>query len=66
MSEPTFVISLDSEQHWGDYDHSTVSANRRKLDGGRLAIPQFLKRFDRTGTDASWATAGLLLCEGLR
>jgi peptidoglycan/xylan/chitin deacetylase (PgdA/CDA1 family) len=34
------------------------------LDGGRRAIPQILQRFDAAGIHASWATVGLLLCEG--
>ncbi len=49
MSQSAFVISLDFEQHWGVYDHSTVNAYRRKLDGGRRAIPQILQRFDAAG-----------------
>jgi peptidoglycan/xylan/chitin deacetylase (PgdA/CDA1 family) len=64
VSQSAFVISLDFEQHWGVYDHSSVNAYRRKLDGGRRAIPQILERFDAAGIHASWATVGLLLCEG--
>jgi len=64
VSQSAFVISLDFEQHWGVYDHSTVNAYRTKLDGGRRAIPEILKRFDAAGVHASWATVGLLLCEG--
>ena len=64
MSQSAFVISLDFEQHWGVYDHSTVDAYRTKLDGGRRAIPQILARFEAAGIHASWATVGLLLCEG--
>jgi len=58
------VISLDFEQHWGVYDHSPVTAYRGNLDGGRRAIPRILQRFDAAGIHASWATVGLLLCEG--
>jgi hypothetical protein len=64
VSESTFVISLDFEQHWGVYDHSTVDAYRTKLEGGRRAVPRILDRFDSAGIHASWATVGLLLCEG--
>lgn len=64
MNQSAFVVSLDFEQHWGVYDHSTVSAYRRRLDGGRRAIPQILDRFAAAGIHASWATVGLLLCEG--
>jgi hypothetical protein len=64
VNQSAFVISLDFEQHWGVYDHSTVDACRSKLDGGRGAIPQILKRFDAAGIRASWATVGLLFCEG--
>ena len=64
MSQSAFVISLDFEQHWGVYDHSTVDDYRERLDGGRKAIPRILERFAATGVHASWATVGLLLCEG--
>jgi len=64
VSQSAFVISLDFEQHWGIYDHSSVSAYRKKLDGGRRAIPLILERFAAAGVHASWATVGLLLCEG--
>jgi peptidoglycan/xylan/chitin deacetylase (PgdA/CDA1 family) len=64
VSQSAFVISLDFEQHWGVYDHSSVNSYRRKLDGGRRAIPQILERFEAAGIHASWATVGLLLCEG--
>jgi hypothetical protein len=64
VNQSAFVISLDFEQHWGVYDHSTVDACRSRLDGGRGAIPQILKRFDAAGIRASWATVGLLFCEG--
>jgi len=64
VSQSAFVISLDFEQHWGVYDHSSVHAYRTNLDGGRQAIPRILKRFEAGGIHASWATVGLLLCEG--
>jgi len=64
VNQSAFVISLDFEQHWGVYDHSTVDAYRSRLDGGREAIPQILERFDAAGIHASWATVGLLFCEG--
>ena len=65
MSQPAFVISLDFEQHWGLYDHSPVEVCARRLQGGRRAIPRILKRFAVSGIHASWATVGLLFCEGL-
>ncbi len=64
VNQPAFVISLDFEQHWGIYDHSTIDACRARLDGGRRAIPKILERFEAAGIHASWATVGLLLCEG--
>ena len=64
MSQSALVISLDFEQHWGVYDHSSVGACRQKLDGGRRAIPLILDRFAEGNIHASWATVGLLLCEG--
>ena len=64
MNQSAFVISLDFEQHWGVYDHSSVDAYRTRLDGGRRAIPQILERFAAGSVHASWATVGLLFCEG--
>jgi hypothetical protein len=64
VSQSAFVISLDFEQHWGVYDHSSVDAYREKLDGGRRAIPLILNRFAAGRIHASWAAVGLLLCEG--
>jgi hypothetical protein len=64
VNQSAFVISLDFEQHWGVYDHSSVDAYRSKLDGGRRVIPQILERFAAGGVHASWATVGLLLCDG--
>jgi peptidoglycan/xylan/chitin deacetylase (PgdA/CDA1 family) len=64
VTQSAFVVSLDFEQHWGVYDHSTVDARRLELDGGRRAIPRILERFENAGIHASWATVGLLLCEG--
>ena len=64
MTQSAFIVSLDFEQHWGLYDHSTVDDCRRELDGGRQAIPRILERFEKAGIHASWATVGLLLCEG--
>ncbi len=64
MQSSALVISLDLEQHWGVYDHSSVDTYRERLDGGRTAIPEMLERFGRAGIHATWATVGLLLCEG--
>ena len=64
MRESAFVISLDLEQHWGFYDLCGLAGCRAQLDGGRKAIPQILERFAKAEIHASWATVGLLLCEG--
>ena len=64
MNTSAFVISLDFELHWGMYDQLTVEAYQRNLSGGRKAIPEMLDRFRKAGIHASWATVGLLLCEG--
>jgi hypothetical protein len=64
VKQSAFVISLDFEQHWGVYDHSSVDVYRRKFYGGRRAIPKILERFHAAGIHASWATVGLLLCDG--
>jgi hypothetical protein len=64
VSQSAFVISLDFELHWGLYDHSPVEACGKRLEGGRRAIPRILRRFAVSGLHASWATVGLLFCEG--
>lgn len=64
MASSAFVISLDLEQHWGVYDLATVEAYRERLDGGRRAIIEILDRFETRHIHASWATVGLLLCDG--
>lgn len=63
MNTPALIISLDLEQHWGVYDHSTSAEYGARLDGARRAVPLILERFQRTGIAATWATVGLLMCE---
>lgn len=64
MAQPGFIISLDFEQHWGVYDHSTEEEYGTRLDGGRRAVPLMLERFERANVHATWATVGLLMCAG--
>jgi len=60
----TFVVSLDFELHWGVRDVVTLEAYRPVLEGVRPAILGMLERFSRDGIHATWATVGLLMCEG--
>ena len=64
MSPSSLIISLDFEQYWGVYHLFTQAEYATRLRGGRLAIPAILERFERAGVAATWATVGLLMCEG--
>lgn len=61
---PALIISLDFEQHWGLYDLFSLPEYRSRLDGGRRAVPLMLDAFQAANVHATWATVGLLMCEG--
>ena len=54
------VISLDFELMWGVRDHRTAARYGKAVLGGREAIPHVLRRFERCGIRATWATVGFL------
>lgn len=56
----TLVISLDFELMWGVRDHRGVPDYGDAVLGGRKAIPNILKLFEKHGIRATWATVGLL------
>ena len=59
------VISLDFELHWGVRDHHDVSSPYvRNLLGARSVIPRILQLFERFEIQATWATVGMLGCDG--
>ncbi len=57
------TISLDFELHWGVSDLYPVEAVRGRLEGARRAMPRLLRLFEDFGVRATWAVAGMLLCE---
>jgi hypothetical protein len=61
---PQLVISLDFELHWGLHDHKTVADYRHNLEGERVAIEGMLRLFEQNDIAATWATVGLLFCNG--
>jgi hypothetical protein len=62
--KPAFVISLDFELVWGVRDHPSLEAYKRNLMGAREAVPALLQVFSEYGIHATWATVGLLFCNG--
>jgi hypothetical protein len=64
VSGGRFVISLDFELHWGVRDKRTVDQYRANLAGARAVVPRLLERFADRGIHATWATVGMLFCEG--
>jgi peptidoglycan/xylan/chitin deacetylase (PgdA/CDA1 family) len=59
------VISLDFELHWGVRDrHDLSSPYVEALLGARAAIPRILSLFRRFDIHATWATVGMLACDG--
>ena len=59
----TLIVSLDFELFWGMLDCSTLEAYQDNVLGGRKAIPQLLKLFEKYGIHATWATVGYLFAE---
>ena len=58
MKQPTLIVSLDFELFWGMQDCSDLSEYEANVLGGRKAIPQMLKLFQKHGIHATWATVG--------
>ena len=61
---PSFVVSLDFELYWGMHDKCSLESYRANLEGVRAAIDGTLKLFERHAVAATWATVGLLMCDG--
>ena len=57
----SFLISLDFELAWGNWDGSVDARYRRNVLGVRDAIPAILNLFARYEVRATWAAVGLLL-----
>ena len=56
----TFMVSLDFELFWGMLDVCALEAYQENVLGGKKAIPQLLKLFEKYGIHATWATVGFL------
>lgn len=58
------IVSLDFELFWGMQDCRTLESYKRNILGGRKAIPQLLKIFEKYGIHATWATVGMMFADG--
>ena len=59
----TFMVSLDFELFWGMLDVCSLEAYRDNVLGGKKAIPQMLRLFEKYGVHATWATVGFLFAD---
>lgn len=57
------IVSLDFELFWGMQDGHSLESYHDHVLGGRKAIPQLLKLFEKYGIHATWATVGLMFAE---
>lgn len=57
------IISLDFELFWGMQDCTTLDAYEDHVLGGRKAIPDLLKLFEKYGLHATWAIVGYMFAE---
>ena len=58
-----FVVSLDYELFWGMLEVCALEDYQENVLGGKKAIPQLLKLFEKYGIHATWATVGYLFAE---
>lgn len=59
----TLIVSLDFELFWGMQDCTALTEYQDHVLGGRKAIPQLLRLFERHGIHATWATVGFMFAE---
>lgn len=59
----TLIVSLDFELFWGMLDCCTLDEYRENVMGGRRAIPELLKLFQKYDIHATWAAVGFLFGE---
>lgn len=70
MATPTkerrgvFTVSLDFELYWGMRDKASPADLEPRMLATRDVIPRLLDTFADYGVHATWATVGLLFCEG--
>ena len=58
-----FMVSLDFELFWGMLDVCALEAYQDNVLGGKKAIPQLLRLFEKYGIHATWATVGFLFAD---
>ena len=61
-----FVISLDFELMWGVLDVPYRERYKKNIRGGREAVPNILRLFEKYHVHATWATVGMLFLENKR
>lgn len=54
----TLLVSLDFELFWGMLDQCPLEQYQENVLGGRQAIPELLKLFQKYDIHATWATVG--------
>ena len=59
----TLMVSLDFELFWGMLDVCTLEEYRENVMGGRKAIPEMLRLFQKYDIHATWAAVGFLFGE---
>ena len=59
----TFMVSLDFELFWGMLEVCSLESYRENILGGKKAIPQLLKLFEKYNIHATWATVGFLFAD---
>jgi peptidoglycan/xylan/chitin deacetylase (PgdA/CDA1 family) len=59
----TFMVSLDLELFWGMLDVCPLEEYQDNVLGGKKAIPQLLKLFEKYGIHATWAAVGFLFAD---
>ena len=57
------IVSLDFELFWGMLDCCALEDYQENILGGRKAIPELLKLFEKYGIHATWATVGFLFAD---
>lgn len=62
----TIIVSLDFELFWGMLDCTTLEKYRDNILGGRKAIPQLLKLFEKYNIHATWATVGFMFADNFK
>ena len=64
IMKAVFIVSLDFELYWGMQDSRTLESYEPNILGGRKAIPELLKLFEKYGIHATWATVGAMFATG--